>query len=129
LSELDSLSIDALEYYKDLYENDRSRWNAKEVKFQVMFNGALESRHLKPIATPETPMTTWQKVGIAALGCFLLLSGVYATAYLRATQSQQKQLPPSTIQDDPLEQTNTTIASLNQTSSTGPILVSNCINS
>lgn len=122
LSELDSLSIEALEYHKDLYESDPSKWNAKEVKFQVMFNGALENHDLDPLAAPETPMTTWQKVGIAALGCFLLLSGIYAAAYLRATQSQQKQLPPPTIQDDSLEQTNTTIASLNQTSSTGPIL-------
>lgn len=121
LSELDSLSSDALEYYKDIYENDPSKWKAKEVKFQVMFNDALEGHYLEPIATPETPMTTWQKVGIAALGCFLLIGGVYTTAYFRASQSQQKQFPLPKIQDDHPKQTSAIIPPLNRTSSSIPI--------
>ncbi|WP_420421766.1 hypothetical protein [Simkania sp.] len=98
IDELNSLSKETLEYYRNLYESDPSKWDAKGYQYQLAFDEALEALNMAPLTIPKTPMPTWQKVGLAVAGCFLLVGAVYAVAYLKSPSAQ---MPPLKTQEDP----------------------------
>lgn len=104
--EIDSLSTDALEYYRDFFKSDSSKWQAKGNTYQSTFNAALKDQGMDLLTIPEKPMPTWQKVGIAAFGCLFLLTVGYAIASSRTRTHQLDKLPPQP-EDSPDQQPET----------------------
>lgn len=119
-SEIDSLSTDALEYFRAFYENDPSKWQAKGDTYQLALNAALKDQGMDPLTIPEKPMPTWQKVGFAVVGCLFLLGVGYALA---SSRTRTPQLNPTPPQPEGSSDQHTDTIQLEEQLNAGPTIV------